>query len=663
VENMSDERRAVLTAVCDTVVPAIEHEPDPHGLWARSASSMGVDDAAADAIAAMPPAQRDGFGELLDALAGQGFVGRSQASREQLLRNIALVGGTPALVGVGGLIRLTLALAYGMPDPSTGRNPMWSAWGYPGPVTAEPASDEPLRTWSPSADGDELEADVAIVGSGAGGGVLAGTLAQRGLRVVVLEAGPHLTERDFLQLELPAYQQAYWRGGPQPTADFNFTLLAGATLGGGTTINWTNCLRTPQWVRDEWSAAGLEDVGGDFDGHLDSVWERSGVNDGCSEPNGTQQRMREGAQRLGWHWSVATRNVDPARFDQDSGGFIGFGDRTGAKRSTLKTYLVDAVAAGAVVVADCSAREVLVEGGRAAGVAAVWTDRASGRRISLTVRAPHVVCAAGALETPALLLRSGIGGPAVGRDLHLHPTIAMSGVYGEDLRAWSGAPHAVLVDEFESGADAEGFGFRIEGTQYAPGLIGSATPFTTAAEHRRQMERMASTGTFLARIRDHGGGTVTLDAAGEAEVRYALTDPIDVRTMHRAFGALARLHVAAGASELVLLAATPPVWRAGDDLDAYLARLRRLPLRLGGVTLFSAHQMGSCRMGADPATSVADVRGELHDTPGVWIGDASAFPTATGTNPMISVMALAHRTAEAIAHAAGASRPAASVPV
>jgi choline dehydrogenase-like flavoprotein len=101
-----------------------------------------------------------------------------------------------------------------------------------------------------------------------------------------------------------------------------------------------------------------------------------------------------------------------------------------------------------------------------------------------------------------------------------------------------------------------------------------------------------------------------------------------------------------------------PTWRIGDDLEAFIARAQRVPARAGGLRMFSAHQMGSCRMGADPATSVADPQGQLHDVPGVWIGDTSAFPTPSGTNPMITVMALASRTADHIAAAAAEPRTA-----
>jgi choline dehydrogenase-like flavoprotein len=154
--------------------------------------------------------------------------------------------------------------------------------------------------------------------------------------------------------------------------------------------------------------------------------------------------------------------------------------------------------------------------------------------------------------------------------------------------------------------------------------------------------------SFIGLVRDRGHGRVTVDADGTAVHWYSLTDELDVLNSRRALDAQARLHVAAGAIEIQGLAPSAPRWRRGDDLEAFISHLQRIPLRAGGHRLFSAHQMGTCRMGTDPQTSVAGPWGELHDTPGVWVGDASAFPTASGTNPMISIMALARRTAEAI---------------
>jgi choline dehydrogenase-like flavoprotein len=296
---------------------------------------------------------------------------------------------------------------------------------------------------------------------------------------------------------------------------------------------------------------------------------------------------------------------------------------------------------------------VLTEGGRAAGVEALLP--ASGATV--TVRAPQVVVACGALESPALLLRSGIGGPAVGKNLRLHPTTAALGTYGEDMQAWWGAPQSALFDEFAAGEGQDGYGFLIESVQYTTGLAASAIPFTTGEEHKRAFEDFRFGGTFVGLIRDHGSGQVTLDDNGMAMPWYSLTDPVDVATTRRAVEAQIRLHAAAGAHRISVLATGSPVWHRGeDDLETFIARAQRIPLRAGAMRMFSAHQMGTCRMGADPQTSVAGPHGELHDTPGVWIGDASAFPTSSGTNPMITIMSLAHRTAEHVAAAAGAPK-------
>jgi choline dehydrogenase-like flavoprotein len=271
----------------------------------------------------------------------------------------------------------------------------------------------------------------------------------------------------------------------------------------------------------------------------------------------------------------------------------------------------------------------------------------------VTVRAPRVVVACGSLESPALLLRSGIGGPATGDYLRLHPSTVTSGMYGSDQQAWWGAPQAGLCHEFDDTGD--GYGFLIETAQYAPGLIGSATPWVSGLEHKEQLSNFRFSATFIALNRDRGHGQVTVDANGESVPAYSITDEVDKANVAKGVEAQIRLHHAAGAHQIGVLAANAPIWRHGDDLDAFIALAKRIPPRAGGHKLFSAHQMGSCRMGADPATSVAGPFGELHDTKGVWIGDGSAFPTSSGTNPMISIMALAHRTGEAIADDAGAA--------
>ncbi|MFT3812103.1 MAG: GMC family oxidoreductase [Acidovorax sp.] len=644
-EWMSEQRRAGLRAICDTVVPAIARADDPTGFWARKATDVGTDEAIIAALAAMPPASRDGLLGLVDGLVAQGIVGASPLSREQILSRTALLGPEAAF-GIGSLGSLVRLMAYGLPD-ATGQNPFWRQFGYPGPVRAPSQAPKPIRPLVPQ-DGQTLTADVVVVGSGSGGGVIAGKLAAAGQKVVVLEAGGYFDEADFNQLELWAYQNMYWRGGPTPAADLNISLMAGTTLGGGSTVNWSNCLRTRDWVRDEWAREhGLEGVDGpEFERHLDAVSARISVNDACSDFNGPNQRIMDGAERLGWSSTRLSRNADRAAYDADCAGYMGFGDPSGSKLGTMKTYLQDAFDAGADILVRCRADKVLVEGGRAAGVAATYRDPATGATAKITVRAPRVVVAGGSLESPALLLRSGIGGPAVGQYLRLHPCTAVTGMYTEDQRAWWGAPMTAAIDEFEH--PGHGYGFLIEAPHYSIGTSAALLPFTTAAAHKETMSQMAHGASTIGLTRDHGHGRITIDASGEAVPTYAVTDPIDIANLQKGVETQVRMHHAAGALKIIALAAGAPAWRWGDDLDVYIARLKNIPLRFGGFSLFSAHQMGTCRMGKDRATSVANPQGELHDVPGVWIGDASAFPTSTGTNPMLSTMALAHRTAEAM---------------
>ena len=373
---LSDAQQAALTAICDTVVPPLARGRDPEGLWALKASDLGVDLGAAQLISEIPdPELRGGLLILIDAIGGQGITrAPSQESREQILRNTAL-SDPRAAAGVAALIGMTLFLHYGAPDPQTGQNPNWRTFGYPGPDLGAAAGGEAAADpRAARARRRRIEADVCIVGSGSGGAVIAGMLAGRGLRVVVLEAAGYYNESDFTQLELQAYQEMFWRGGPTPTADGNVSLVAGTTLGGGTTINWTNCLRTRPWVREQWAEHGLEGVDGpDFDRHLDAVLERISANDQLQRPEraaaaaagggrgarlelrddraATPTRRRYDARAVP---AISASETSPAA----SGAPTGPGSRT--RRSTAPAS------------SPSPAPAVLVEDGRAAGVEAVW---------------------------------------------------------------------------------------------------------------------------------------------------------------------------------------------------------------------------------------------------------------------------------------------------
>lgn len=640
------ERRETLTALCDTYIapvrpPDVEAE-DPTGFWARRASDLDVPDRVATYLDQnASDADHAGMMKTLDLLRGAGVTRLPQGARERLIRGLRRA--SPELAGALDAFRgLTMTEFYGRPDPD-GHNPNWDQLGYPGPpdlpraeVTAPPTVtiDEELRP----------EADVVVVGSGSGGGVIAGELATGGLDVVVLEAGEEPT---YPPDELTALSELYWRGGLQMTADGNVAILAGATLGGGSTINWMTCVPPSDLVRDRWARHhGLEGLDGpDFDAHLDAVSERIGVTDEASELNGPNQRLRDGADALGWSWQVARRNADLDLHDPATAGHVGFGDRTGSKLGTLRTYLVDARDAGARIFARTRVERVETAGGHASGVTAIHT-RLDGTRVPVRVRARDVVVAAGALETPAVLLRSGIGGPATGRFLRVHPVPNLPGYYPRPQRGWWGPPQTCIIDE-HVGALA-GHGFLIETPHLLIGISAATLPWRNARDHKLIVGRSANAAVFLAVNRERGAGRVTIDEDGEAMIHYPLDDPFDRELIRRSIIALVRLHAAGGADAIVDIHPAQDIWKRGDDVDTYAERIADRSLGAGGRVLFTAHQMGSARMGDDPESSVADPHGELHDTPGVWIGGTSAFPTAVGSNPMLTCMALARRTAHAL---------------
>lgn len=651
---LSEVQQATLKQLVDTFVPEVERDDDPTGFWGRRGSDLGVDVAIAQQLSsgAVPEDQVEGIRQLLDALRAQGFDDAPQAVREAILHGF-MDSDPGALAGLSGLRALSFLLFYAIPDPTTGRNPNWEAIGYPGPRAAPPSPEEAPKTIGitrPASDGLVLTADVVVIGSGSGGGVIAGKLADAGKDVVVLEAGGYYNEADFNQLELWAYQNLYRAGGLAQTADGQVALMTGANLGGGSTVNWTNCLRTYDWVREEWEREhGLEGLAGaEYDRHLDAVSARIGVTDACSDPNGPNQRLLDGAAALGIDGRAITRNADPSKYDADLAGLMGFGDVTGAKLGTLKTYLQDAADAGARFVVNARADRVIVEGGRAAGVEATYADPATGTVARVVVRAPQVVVAAGALDTPALLSRSDIGGPAVGEYLRLHPATAVIGIYDEAQKAWWGAPQTALSMEYNNLAD--GYGYLVETSHASPGVTGTSVPWETGEQHKGDMARGPASSALVFLIRDRGHGRVTTDAAGNPVHTYPFTDALDLAHFRHGLKTMARMHAAAGAQEVITLHRKRMRWvRDGDEaLDAYAQRIHDAPLSPYEHATFSLHHMGSARMGNDPKTSVANPWGELHDTPGVWIGDASAFPTASGTNPMLTTMALAHRTAEAI---------------
>ena len=620
---MVDRARA-LAALCDTFAPGDGELP--------SASALGVPRILRDEVAALGrPALVAELDQLLDtiespllnlALTGRRvrFSSLGQEDRERYLQGWATSPLALKRRAFQVMKRLVLLYTYGADG-----SPYAAAMGYR-PPQPPPASRATVRVRTPR-PGETVEVDVCVVGSGAGGAVVAAELAARGKRVVVIERATPRFEDAFDGRELAGYAALFVDRGIAATEDRAISLLAGSALGGGTIVNWNTSLRIGASVAEEWRAAGIEDLAP----HYDAVERRIDVDTDESARNGANAALERGSRALGLASATIPRNVKGC----GDCGPCTLGCRMGAKQSTLRTYLADACRDGAEIL-TADVRRIETSAGRVTGV----TARVEGGEV--TVRAPIVAVAGGAILSPALLLRSGIARDQAGRHFHLHPVAVTSGIYDDDLGGiWSGVPQSVLGDAF---AEIEGpHGFRLEVPQGYPGILAASFPWWGSDAHRARASDARRIAPFIGIVRDRTEGRVAIDKLGEPLVHYT-NGALERRLLQRAMIESARIHAAAGARRVFTLH-TPPLERDAGAIQDLAAEIERRGVVANRMTMFSAHQMSSCRIGTDSGSSAADPDGQVWGLRGLFITDASAFPSASGVNPMLTVMALARRTA------------------
>jgi len=572
--------------------------------------------------------------------------------------------------------KLLTFLAYADPGPAGSPNPLHAAIGYR-PERPPPTTDRTIVRPYALEPGEEptiLEADVVVVGSGAGGGAVAAELTRAGRSVVVVEAGPFVDESTMPTDELDAYSRLYLNHGLLTTWDGSVTMLAGTAVGGGTVVNWMTSIPAPADVRAEWAGEhGLAGVdGAEFDADVAAIESALGVAPATVIPAKDQVVLR-GAANLGWESAPTRRNAT----DCADCGSCPFGCPRGAKQSGIRVHLAAAHAGGARIVERARVTRILIEGGRATGVEATVqrTDPNTDQQLAgpdgddpgpstrqLIVRAPQVVVAAGALRTPALLIASGLDHPAIGRHLRLHPVPVIAGLFDDPIDMWLGPMQAARSLQFGKG-DPGRNGYAIESAPGHPGLIALALPWEGTDAHGDLLRRIRHIGPLIAVTRDGGEGRVRPTRAGGVRIDYRL-DAKGIATMRHALVAMAGIVRAAGA-RTILAAGTPPLWHGrvrfapGQEPRSFVVfedALRAFDFSPNRGSVFSAHQMGSVRMGASAAEHACDPEGRVRAgashasgvVGGLYVADGSLFPTGLGVNPMITIMALARRVARTV---------------
>jgi choline dehydrogenase-like flavoprotein len=492
----------------------------------------------------------------------------------------------------------------------------------------------------------ELEADVVIVGTGAGGGTAAETLSKAGLSVILLEAGPLKTSSQFDMQERAAYRDLYQEGTGRGTKDGGMVILQGRSVGGSTTVNWTTSFRTPPETLKFWgehmgvSGCSVEEM----EPYFEHMEERLNIHKWPQAPNNNNAMLQRGAEKLGYSWATIHRNVRGCL----NLGYCGLGCPVDAKQSMLVTTIPGALDNKAKLVHRARVVRILREGDVVKGVEAeaLTPDVRGTTGQKITVRATRTILAGGAINTPAVLLRSDAPDPhgRIGKRTFLHPATLAMGIYEELIDPYYGAPQSIYSDHFQWQDIHTGpIGFKLEvpplQPAFAAGFYGAAGEQITES-----MDKLNHTQCMVALMRDgfheeSQGGAVEINDKGQPALDYPINGYL-LDGVRRAYNAMLEMQFATGAKSARPAHKQAKHYTSWKEAKAAVAEL---DVAAHKATIGSAHVMGGCPMGDDPTQSVANCDGKFHHLDNLYIMDGSLFPTSIGANPQLSIYGLVYK--------------------
>ena len=497
-----------------------------------------------------------------------------------------------------------------------------------------------------------LDCDVVVVGTGAGGGITAELLARAGLRVVMVEEGPLKTSRDFNQLESEAYPTLYQESAARKTTDKGINILQGRCVGGSTTVNWTSSFRTPSdtlaFWRDRFGLTAMTDDA--LAPYFQQAEQRLNIGTWLTPPNENNDLLRRGAAQLGIPAAAIQRNVKGCW----NLGSCGLGCPTNAKQSMLLTGVPTALQHGATLLVNTRAERLVVSHGRIQSLQAKFykkkdappLDGNAFQAINVSIHAQHYVVAGGAINSPALLLRSGLPDPhsLLGKRTFLHPVVMSASLFSQPVQGWAGAPQTIYSDHFLGVNPIDGrIGYKLEAPPIHPVIFASSIPgYGEAQAH--MLRQFGHHHILLALLRDgfaaeSAGGQVGLRADGSPTLDYPLNDFV-MEGARRALLSMAEIQFAAGAKQVLPVHEQAQPYTSWAQARDAIGQLNMAPLQ---TRVVSAHVMGGCGMAASPERGVTQPDGQHWQVPNLSIHDGSLFPTSIGANPQLSVYGLVNK--------------------
>lgn len=490
-----------------------------------------------------------------------------------------------------------------------------------------------------------LSADVIVVGTGAGGGITAEILSKAGLKVIMIEEGPLRHSDQFKMLEKFAYPDLYQEAAARKTADKAINIMQGRAVGGSTTVNWTSSFRTPKQTLDHWQKEhGVDGITKQtMKPWFEWAEKRLNIHPWQMPPNKNNQILKDGMEKLGYHAKVISRNVKGCA----NLGYCGMGCPINAKQSMLVSTIPYALDHGAALLSRTRVNKLVFSSDKVTGVEIQFMDNQGQlRQQKGHITAKHVVLSAGAIGSPAILLRSKVPDPykLIGKRTFIHPVNVTAAIYEEKIEAASGAPQSIYSDTFQWPSD-NSIGFKLEVPPMHPVL--TATMMNGfGAEHAKMMQNFSHFQSILALLRDgfheqSTGGQVKLDNNLYPVLDYPISQYL-WDGIKKSYGVMMEVQFATGAQQVLPLHQdAQPVknWKAAKKL------LQTLPMKPLRAKLFSAHLMGGCPMGSSDKISVVNNTLQHHHIGGLSIIDGSVFPTSLGVNPQLSIYGMSAKAA------------------
>ncbi len=485
-----------------------------------------------------------------------------------------------------------------------------------------------------------LACEAVVVGSGPGGAVVAKELAEAGLDVILLEEGPPFGAADFRQDAGASLRRTLREHGMRAAMGQTYMpTMQAVALGGGSLINSAICARAPAFALEHWrERTGIGLTRAELDPHYEKVERFLGVEPTRPETLGRRNQLfKAGCDALGISSEPTPRNVRGCK----GSGECFTGCRTGAKKSTDVNYVPAAIRAGARVYTSVRAERLIHDGRAIRGITGHVVEPFTGREShAVRITAQTVVLAAGCMQTPVILQKSGLGGRWVGDELQFHPGLALMAIYDEPIDPWEGATQGYHSLHFLEE------GVKLEVLWAPPAILATRLPGIGHLYQRNLLnfDRMAPFDVIAAAERSRGKVRAPL-FGWEPRISFDLHKD-DMAVLMRGLAILSDISWASGAvGVLPGIVGLPDVLCSKEQAEM----LRRAEVRPRDAVIASNHAFGTTRMSRRPEDGVVDEYGRHHTVQGLYVADSGLFVGSPSVNPMLTIMALADRVAQCIA--------------